>query len=231
MSVCMKLNHGHRLSAILSLCILFYSGSLCLLGCKEHSEQPLDLESEETVEGRMIGVTDEDFDSFAKIGLVLVDFWSPNCVGAQKMESALSRLSSKYQGKITFLQVNVAESPKLVAKYRIDAIARFLLLHDGEIIKEMPNVTTELELDAALEVALVEIQAKSIPIPRKIALPDEKGNTVFHNINDINDIDRETLEKQQEQLLLNIERGREEERKRALEEIRKESQEATIPTS
>ena len=84
-----------------------------------------------------IGVTElengNDFESFTKSGLALVDFWADWCMPCLVMAPVMEELSIKFRGKIKFGKIDVDENHQLAAKFRILSIPNFVLFKNGKV--------------------------------------------------------------------------------------------------
>ena len=69
-------------------------------------------------------------------GLVVIDFFATWCGPCRKIAPVYEQFPQQYP-KITFLKVDVDESPELVAQYDISAMPTFVFLKDGAIVKKV----------------------------------------------------------------------------------------------
>mgnify|MGYP001591926064 CR=1 FL=1 len=91
-----------------------------------------------------------DFESFTKKGLALVDFWADWCMPCLVMAPVMEELSGKFKGKIKFGKINVDENHQLAQKFHIHSIPNFILFQNGkpadQFIGSMPREDFEEKL-------------------------------------------------------------------------------------
>ncbi len=85
---------------------------------------------------------------------VLVDFWAPWCRPCLMLAPILDELAQDYSGKLTITRMDVDQSPKTAASYRIMSIPTMLLFKEGKPISNIvgfkPKEQLKQDLDAAL---------------------------------------------------------------------------------
>lgn len=69
-------------------------------------------------------------------GSVVIDFFAQWCGPCKKIAPAFEKLAEVYPS-ITFLKVDVDESPELVDKYDVNAMPTFVFLKDGVVVKRI----------------------------------------------------------------------------------------------
>jgi thioredoxin 2 len=77
-------------------------------------------------------------DSFAEVAEaaalpVVVDLWAPWCGPCRAVSPALEQLARELAGQLKLVKVNVDESPKLQARFGVQAIPTLLLLKHGQV--------------------------------------------------------------------------------------------------
>ncbi len=96
-------------------------------------------------------LTNGEFDSFAKDGLVFLDFFAEWCMPCTIVGPIVEELSQKFKGKIKFGKVNVDESSKIAQRFDVSSIPTFILLENSEVVERMSGAMTHEELSELLE--------------------------------------------------------------------------------
>lgn len=84
----------------------------------------------------------------------MVGFWAPWCARCRMQEPVLDEVAVALQGKATVVKVNVDDSPRLAAKFRIEAIPLLVILKDGMEIARLVGPQSRQTLLDAVEQAL-----------------------------------------------------------------------------
>lgn len=66
-------------------------------------------------------------------GLVLVDFYSDNCVPCKKLAPALGELEEEHEGELKVYKVNTNYDEGIAAQYGVMGTPTLLLFRDGQI--------------------------------------------------------------------------------------------------
>jgi thioredoxin 1 len=77
-------------------------------------------------------LTNGEFDSFIKSGIVLIDFFAEWCMPCLMMAPVIEELSDKFKGKIKFGKINVDENSRLAQKFDVMSLPNFILFKDGK---------------------------------------------------------------------------------------------------
>jgi thioredoxin 1 len=92
---------------------------------------------------------------FQPKGIILVDFWGPQCGPCLALNPAVERLEEAYAGKIRVGKVNATGNRMLCAKLRVLGLPTFIVYKDGQEMNRLTgNDITEKVLINAVEVVL-----------------------------------------------------------------------------
>ena len=98
-------------------------------------------------------VTDQNFeDEVIKSTLpVLVDLWAPWCRPCLMVAPVVDKLAERYDGKFKFCRLNVDESPRIAARYRIMAIPTLMFFKGGEVVNTVVGAVPERALQPKID--------------------------------------------------------------------------------
>ena len=95
-------------------------------------------------------LSDNEFEGFAKEGIVFIDFFAEWCMPCLMMSPILDELSEKFKGKIKFGKVNVGNNQEIAQKFNVSSIPNFAILKDGKLIDQFVGAVSEQELEEKL---------------------------------------------------------------------------------
>ncbi len=100
----------------------------------------------------IVNATDADFDAvvLAANKPVVVDFWAPWCGPCAMLDPTVVKLAEEFKDRVTFVRVNVDDSPAVASKYDASRIPMLGLYHGGELIDKRVGVQPEGSLRAWL---------------------------------------------------------------------------------
>lgn len=79
-------------------------------------------------------LTEKQFDSFIRSGLILVDFYAEWCMPCLMMEPIVNEVGERLKGKIKFGKINIENEKNVAQKYNVRSIPNFILFKNGQII-------------------------------------------------------------------------------------------------
>jgi len=106
--------------------------------------------------GKPTTVDDSNFDEIvlqAKTP-VLVDFWAEWCGPCRMVEPVVEELAEEYEGRISFVKLDVDQNPKTASKYGIMSIPTLLLFKNGSPVSNIVGFRPKAELKRSLDTVL-----------------------------------------------------------------------------
>lgn len=85
---------------------------------------------------------------------VLVDLWAAWCRPCLMIAPILEELAEEYDGKISFVRLDVDHNPKTAARYSIMSIPTLLIFKNGEPISQIVGLRPKGELKQSLDAVL-----------------------------------------------------------------------------
>jgi len=84
---------------------------------------------------------------FENEGKLVVEFFSPNCLGCILSENAVNEFNSKYFEEYDFLKINISDInySNIVRDYQITVTPTFLLINKGEVINKYQGILSNSE--------------------------------------------------------------------------------------
>jgi thioredoxin 1 len=84
--------------------------------------------------------------------VVFMDFWAAWCGPCKMADPVIKELAADYEGKITFVKINVDENPELSARYGVRSIPTFIAMHtNGAILFKQVGAVPKSVLDAKIK--------------------------------------------------------------------------------
>jgi thioredoxin 1 len=83
---------------------------------------------------RIMRLTDTTFDDevLSSDVPVLVDFWASWCPPCKMVEPLMDEIAEELDGAVKLAKINVDQSPKSGARYKISGVPTFILFINGE---------------------------------------------------------------------------------------------------
>ncbi len=103
-----------------------------------------------------VSVDDTNFDQMVLQSNkpVMVDLWAPWCRPCLMVAPILDELANEYDGRISFVKVDVDQNPKTASRYNIMSIPSLLIFKNGEPVSHIVGVRPKGELKRSLDAAL-----------------------------------------------------------------------------
>jgi len=99
---------------------------------------------------RVPELTNGEFESRIKEGLVLIDFFAEWCMPCVMMGPIVDELSEKFEGKIKFGKVNVEDNQPIAQKFNVSSIPNFILFKDGAKVDQFIGSMSAEDLEEKL---------------------------------------------------------------------------------
>ncbi len=106
--------------------------------------------------GKPTTVDDSNFDEIvlqAKTP-VLVDFWAEWCGPCRMVAPVVEELAEEYEGRISFVKLDVDQNPKTASGYGIMSIPTLLIFKDGSPVSNIVGFRPKAELKRSLDAVL-----------------------------------------------------------------------------
>ena len=81
-------------------------------------------------------LSEQEFDSLTKEGLVLIDFFADWCMPCVMMSPIIDNLSEELAGKVKFGKINIEDNNDIAQKFWVVSIPNFILFKYGEQVEQ-----------------------------------------------------------------------------------------------
>ena len=96
-------------------------------------------------------LTDSNFDTEIKNGVVLVDFWAEWCGPCRRIAPIVEELAGTYDGRATVAKMNVDENPSVPGRFMIRGIPTLLLFKDGQLADTLVGLAPKEDIAKLIE--------------------------------------------------------------------------------
>ncbi|MBM4404737.1 MAG: thioredoxin [Chloroflexi bacterium] len=95
-----------------------------------------------------VEVSDQNFEAqvLKAATPVVVDFWAVWCGPCRMIAPVVEELATEYDGKVSFVKLNVDENPETSMKYSVRAIPTLLIFKGGKPVDQIVGAVPKREI-------------------------------------------------------------------------------------
>ncbi len=92
-------------------------------------------------------LSEKEFESFTKQGVVLIDFFAEWCMPCVMMTPVMEEISENFKGKLKVGKVNIEDSPEIAEKFGVSSIPNLIMFKDGRIVEQIIGAMPQEEIE------------------------------------------------------------------------------------
>ena len=96
-------------------------------------------------------LTNGEFETFTKEGIVLIDFFAEWCMPCMMMLPILEDVAEEFKSKIKIGKVNIEDNKESAQKYDVSSIPNFIIFKNGEKVEQFVGSKTQEELSEKIK--------------------------------------------------------------------------------
>lgn len=91
-------------------------------------------------------LTNGEFETFSKEGVVLIDFFADWCMPCMMMSPIIEDINEEFKNKIKIGKIDVDNNSEIAQKFQVNSIPTFVLLKNGKVLEKITGSMTQEEL-------------------------------------------------------------------------------------
>ncbi|CZQ87692.1 thioredoxin [Trichococcus palustris] len=96
-------------------------------------------------------LTDANFETETKDGIILVDFWATWCGPCRMQSPIIDELDEEIGDKVTFAKMDVDANPQTPQKFGIMGIPTLIIKKDGAVVEKLVGFHQKEMLEEVLD--------------------------------------------------------------------------------
>ena len=101
-----------------------------------------------------VDATVDTFPGLVGEGVVLVDFWGPNCAPCLALMPEVEALADRLGERVKLVKVNAPENRQICRDLRVFGLPTYLVFKDGEEVERLTGDPSLQEVEDAVDRAL-----------------------------------------------------------------------------